>query len=196
MIENNTPTIETKRCILRKFTLDDVDDFYELMSNERVNKYIPLLPFKSKDEAKEFLIKSHIEKYNNVSSYRYAVCVKDINKVIGYVGLSQSECNDFGYAIHEDYWHQGYASEVCEAVLKQLKQDGIEYITATHDVNNPNSGKVMKKLGMQYKYSYHEIWQPKNFMVTFRMYQLNFIDNDFTYMGYWNKYDHLIEDVE
>lgn len=26
---------------------------------------------------------------------------------------------------------------------------------------------------MSYQYSYEELWQPKNFPVTFRMYQLN-----------------------
>lgn len=36
----------------------------------------------------------------------------------------------------------------------------------------------MQALGMRYKYSYEEMWQPKNFLVTFRMYQLNFDGND------------------
>ena len=58
-----------------------------------------------------------------------------------------------------------------------LKQANIPYITATHDVNNPRSGKVMQAVGMEYKYSYEELWQPKNFLVTFRMYQLN-LDGD------------------
>ena len=60
------------------------------------------------------------------------------------------------------------------------------YITATHDRNNPRSGQVMKKLGMQYKYSYEERWMPNNIQVVFRMYQLNFDGSDFTYMNYWN----------
>ena len=50
-----------------------------------------------------------------------------------------------------------------QAVIGQLKQTGIPYITATHDVNNPRSGKVMQTLGMKYQYSYEELWQPKNF---------------------------------
>ena len=44
------------------------------------------------------------------------------------------------------------------------------YITATHDVNNPRSGKVMQAIGMKYQYSYEEYWQPKLYLVTFRMY--------------------------
>ena len=47
---------------------------------------------------------------------------------------------------------------------------------------------------MQYKYSYKELWQPKNYEVTFRMCQLNFDGIDRTYMEYWDKYPHFIED--
>lgn len=31
----------------------------------------------------------------------------------------------------------------------------------------------MQAIGMKYRYSYNELWQPKNKWVTFRMYQLN-----------------------
>ena len=51
-------------------------------------------------------------------------------------------------------------------------------ITATHDVNNPRSGAVMRRLGMKYCYSYKEQWQPKNFPVVFRLYQLHFDGRD------------------
>lgn len=48
---------------------------------------------------------------------------------------------------------------------------------------------------MKYCYSYEEQWQPKNFPVIFRMYQLNFVDNtDFVYRKYWNESEnHFIE---
>ena len=45
----------------------------------------------------------------------------------------------------------------------------------------------MKKMGMKYQYTYEEQWQPKNILVTFRMYQLNLDgQNDRVYMEYWN----------
>lgn len=53
--------------------------------------------------------------------------------------------NDLGYALAKQYWRQGYASEACRAVVAQLREDGLPYITATRDVNNPRSGEVMKK---------------------------------------------------
>ena len=85
------------------------------------------------------------------------------------------------------FWHKGIVTEASKAVVEQLKKDGVLYITATHDVKNPRSGEVMKKLGMNYKYSYEEQWQPKDILVTFRMYQLNFDKNqDRVYKEYWN----------
>ena len=53
----------------------------------------------------------------------------------------------------------------------------------------------MIKVGMKYCYSYEEQWQPKDFLVIFRMYQLNFNDNtDFVYKKYWDESDnHFVE---
>ena len=52
----------------------------------------------------------------------------------------------------------------------------------------------MKQVGMKYQYSYEEQWQPKNLLVTFRMYQINFKNNIGVYKKYWNNYNiHFIE---
>lgn len=83
--------------------------------------------------------------------------------------------------------YQQSDNEAGKAVIKQVKADGIPYITATHDVKNPRSGGVMKQLGMAYQYSYEEQWQPKDISVVFCMYQLNLDgQNDRVYKKYWN----------
>ena len=44
----------------------------------------------------------------------------------------------------------------------------------------------MRNIGMRYCYSYEERWQPKDFLVTFRMYQLNLDgDEERVYQKYW-----------
>ena len=55
----------------------------------------------------------------------------------------------------------------------------------------------MKACGMKYCYSYEEQWQPKDFPVVFRMYQLNFDGNDERiYRKYWDRYEnHFVETV-
>ena len=53
----------------------------------------------------------------------------------------------------------------------------------------------MKKLQMEYQYSYEEQWQPKDMLVIFRMYQLNFDgQKDRVYKKYWdNSNVHFVE---
>ncbi|MBE6011416.1 MAG: GNAT family N-acetyltransferase [Lachnospiraceae bacterium] len=190
MIYENTPTIETKRLILRKFTEEDVHDFLKIMSDKEVNTFLPWFPLENLSEAKEFLEKNYLSYYEKASAYRYAICLKESNRPIGYVNLSGGESNDFGYGLRKEFWHKGIVTEAAKTVIEKIKNAGYLYITATHDVNNPRSGEVMKRLGMSYCYSYIENWQPKDIFVTFRMYQLNFNKNDEQiYMGYWNRYE-------
>ena len=75
-------------------------------------------------------------------------------------------------------------TEAGRAVIEQVKKDGLLYITATHDKNNPRSGGVMRNVGMKYQYSYKEQWQPKNILVKFRMYQLNLAENESRVLGH------------
>ena len=112
-----------------------------------------------------------------------------------YVTVDTDDSYDMGYALRREFWHRGIVTEACRALVGQLKQDKIPFITATHDRNNPGSGSIMRRIGMKYCYSYEEQWQPKDLLVTFRMYQLNLDgQEDRVYWKYWNRYDiHFIE---
>lgn len=197
LILENTPTIETQRLILRKFTENDLMSLLELLSDAEVNTFLPWFPLKTKAEAMVFLERDYISYYSKPSAYRYAICLKGDSKPIGYVVLSDNESHDLGYGLKKEFWHRGIATEAATSIIERVGKAGYLYITATHDVKNPHSGEVMKKLGMTYRYTYVEQWQPKDIPVTFRMYQLNFDgDEDRTYMEYWNVRDtHFIEKI-
>ncbi len=197
MLCENTPTLETDRLILRKFTEDDLEAYFSIMSDEKANRFLPWFPVKTIEEAKEDLQKKYLDQYEKKSAYQYAICLKKDNIPIGYCGFSGPESCDVGYGLKTEFWHKGIVTEAAAALLRRIQNAGYPYVTATHDIQNPRSGNVMKKLGMTYKYRYVEQWQPKNIPVTFRMYQLNFDGNDSrTYMEYWNRYEnHFIEDL-
>lgn len=186
----NTLKLETERLILRKFTEEDIEALYLLLKDEDVNIFLPWFPVQSIDEAKEFYEKRLANK-----EYAFAICLKEDNEPIGYVKADMDDSHDFGYALSKEFWHRGIVTEASKALVELLKRDGIPYITATHDINNPRSGGVMRQMGMKYCYSYEEQWQPKDFLVTFRMYQLNFDGQDNrVYQKYWNLYDtHFVE---
>lgn len=193
----NTPTLKTERLILRKFTESDMEALFLILKDEEVNKFLPWYPMKNIEETMKFYEEQYISKYAQPQGYAYAICLKEDNLPIGYIKVDTEEHHDLGYGLRKEFWHRGIVTEAGKDVVGQVKKDGLPYITATHDKNNPRSGNVMKKVGMKYCYSYEEQWQPKNFPVIFRMYQLNFDGNtDFVYRKYWNESEnHFIEDI-
>ena len=58
---------------------------------------------------------------------------------------------EIGYCIGRSWWGQGITSEALSAVLDFLFQEvGVESIIAKHAVDNPASGRVMEKAGMNF----------------------------------------------
>lgn len=191
----NTPRLETERLILRKFTEDDLEALYYIHSDEEVNRFLPWFTLRNMEDARAFYEERFMSRYREDRAYNYAVCLKENDYPVGYVNVSMDDSYDFGYGLRREFWHRGIITEAGKAVIEQLRIDEIPYITATHDVNNPRSGRVMKRLGMKYRYSHQEQWQPKNIQVIFRMYQLNLDGNESRiYQRYWNKSEvHFIE---
>ena len=191
----NTPRLETQRLLLRKFTESDLGELYRIYSDVEANRFLPWFPAKSMEDARMFFESRYAAEYAKPQAYAYAICLKENDLPIGYLHVGMDESHDFGYGLRREFWGRGIATEAGRAVIEQLKRDGLPYITATHDRNNPRSGGVMRNLGMKYQYSYEELWQPKNFPVIFRMYQLNLDGGEErVYRKYWDEYSvHFIE---
>ena len=193
----NTPAIETERLLLRRFRPEDIPALFSIYGDREVNTYLPWRPLASCQEAERLFENEYAAAYREPRGYRYAVCLKADDIPIGYVHVDPEGARDLGYALSRAFWHQGIAVEAARAAAAQAKQDGLPSITATHDVNNPRSGSVMRALGMRYQYTYREQWQPKDIPVTFRLYQLNLDGNETrVYWKYWERYAvHNIEDL-
>ena len=163
-------TLNTRRLILRKFNENDLEAFYDIFSDKEVNHFLPWFPLKNLDEAKSFYQERYASIYQKKQRYAYAICLK------------------------KEYWHQGIVSEAVKSIIQQAQKEGLNYLTATHDIKNIHSGHVMKKAGMHYCYSYKEQWIPKNIPVIFRMYQINLDGKKRIYQKYWNQDEHFIEE--
>lgn len=151
-----TMELETDRLILRRFTEDDAECmFINWASREIVTKYLSWFPHKNIEETKE-IIRSWIREYEQTNRYQWAIMLKESNELIGSIGVVRQnesiESAEMGYCIGDDFWFRGYTAEALRCVLKYLFEDiGFNRIAAIHDVNNPNSGAVMKKSGMKYE---------------------------------------------
>lgn len=63
-ISFDIPVLETERLILRKLTLDDLEDMYEYGSDDRVSEYVSWNNHRSLSDTKSFLVHI-IEQYEN-----------------------------------------------------------------------------------------------------------------------------------
>ena len=144
----NTPELETERLRLRRFTAEDAAAILAIFGDVEANTFLPWFPLKSLEEARQLFERQYQPVYRAERGYQYAICLKEDDIPIGYVKVDLDESHDLGYGLRHEFWHRGIAAEATRALVEQVRRDGLPYLTATHDVNNPNSGAVMKKLGM------------------------------------------------
>lgn len=73
------------------------------------------------------------------------------SRIVGSIGFGPYDDEPFelGYWITPDAWGRGYATEAGAAVLGIARSLGISRLAAGHYVDNPASGRVLRKLGFQ-----------------------------------------------
>ena len=70
--------------------------------------------------------------------------------LLGCIGLDEKDgIVELGYWIARPYWGQGIATEAGQAVIDVARMIGHTHLCAGHFVDNPASGKVLRKLGFQ-----------------------------------------------
>lgn len=148
--------LESKRLLLRPFELADAEFMFKnWASSDKVTKYLTWPSHKSVDETKE-VIKNWLDAYEDGSTLNWAIVLKDLNEPIGSIGVVEERLEVYeatiGYCIGDKWWGQGIMAEALKMVIRYLfEEKSYNRIIATHDVNNPNSGKVMQKAGLLYE---------------------------------------------
>lgn len=150
-----TRTIETERLILRQATMDDANAMFHNWANDpKVTKYLTW-PAHSTPEVTKAILQDWITSYERNDYYQWMIQLKDSNigpiGSISVVSLDDKDAKaEIGYCIGRAWWRQGITTEALGAVIGYLfNKTGIQRIEARHDVNNPHSGAVMRKCGMQ-----------------------------------------------
>lgn len=79
---------------------------------------------------------------------RFLVTRASDAEVVGCIGIDPHKGDvELGYWIARPHWGQGYATEAGAAVLDIARTLGHPRIVASHFLDNPASGRVLKKLG-------------------------------------------------
>ena len=145
--------IETSRTILRKFTMDDLDDVAAIFSNPRVMRYLGLNCQPASREETQQILESMIRLWQTKGYGRMAVISKDNNKLIGVAGLRYYEGDaELFYLLDEPYWGKGLATEIGEAILEYgFETHGFPRIIAVTRPANAATLRVLDKLGLKFE---------------------------------------------
>ena len=82
--------------------------------------------------------------------------LKNSHELIGNISavkiIDEIDSIELGWVIGRKWWGNGYTAEAAKRLLEFLFAEvGANRICAGYDINNPNSGRVMQKIGMKYE---------------------------------------------
>lgn len=140
--------LETDHLMLRPITLDDAEDLFEYASDPENTRHT--FPTHQSIEETEWVISNL---FMSSPLGNFAIELKKNGKMIGTCDLRVNESEksaELAYAINKKYWGNGYAPEAAKKLLELAFQDlKIERLWAKFSSENPASGRVMEKIGME-----------------------------------------------
>lgn len=146
--------IQTARLLLRDFETADWEAVQAYACRPEVVRFMPWGPNDeqdSRDYVSRAMAGAAAETRDN---FELAVVDRADGCLVGGAGLSvrsQLHRQGFlGYCLHSEVWGRGYATEAAAALVPfGFEQLGLHRITATCDVDNAASARVLEKVGMQ-----------------------------------------------
>jgi ribosomal-protein-alanine N-acetyltransferase len=152
---------------LKPFLPHMAQELASIANDERVqatdiNFSLPFLP----EHALE-AIKRYIFEWNQNNCYHFAIFSDKLSnerkqELIGCISLRVHTSHlmaDLGYWLGYNYWNKGICTKVASEMVKfAFIEFNAQKIYAQHMGNNPASGRVMQKIGMQQEGYLREHW--------------------------------------
>lgn len=145
------PTLETKRLYLVEMDYQYDQDYFEIMSQEKVTKYYGIETLKSREEARRF-IDTFQKLFEENRGMRWGIILKETEKFIGTVGLNNLKKSDkkaeIGFELHPSNWRRGLTMEATKEILTySFEELDLFRIGAITFPENTASNQLLKKAG-------------------------------------------------
>ena len=136
----------TERLLLRPAWPEDWDQVLDGIADEGVVMNLARAPWPySEADARWWTAQPQDQRFPN-----FLIVESSTGRVIGSIGLAtDGDAAEFGYWLARSAWGKGYATEAGRGVLRVARALGHRWIRAGHFIDNPNSGKVLRKLGFR-----------------------------------------------
>ena len=141
---------ETERCIIRETIVEDVDAFYQIYADPSITRYMDKL-YENPEDEREYT-RQYIDKIYGFYGYgMWTVLNRENGQVIGRAGITWRagfDIPELGFMIGKAFQRQGYAYEVCRAILDYSKKElGFTQMQTLVRAGNKASLQLCRKLG-------------------------------------------------
>jgi len=145
--------LETKRLLLRRLIMNDLNDLFALYRDPEIRKYFPegVLTLKETKEELEWHMNGH-PTYPELGLW--ATIHKETRKFIGRCGLLPWDIDgrlevEIAYLLDKSFWHQGLATEAAQGILKYgFEKLNLSRLICLIDPENIASQRVAARIGM------------------------------------------------
>jgi RimJ/RimL family protein N-acetyltransferase len=141
----------SERLFLRPGWPEDWEEVLTRIADEGVVRNLATAPWPyTAEDAKSFAQRPQDAR---LPHFVVTLPTADGAKLIGSAGISRdpgtAEDVELGYWIARDHWGQGYATEAARALVCLARALGHRRLVADHFVDNPASGRVLRKAGFR-----------------------------------------------
>jgi RimJ/RimL family protein N-acetyltransferase len=138
----------TNRLLLRPAWPEDAETLFGGIADEGVVRNLATAPWPYLPEhAREFVMRKQDPRFPVFLITRPGY---EGSQLVGCIGIHpDGDEAELGYWIARTFWGQGYATEAAKGVLEVARLLGHDRLTAGHFLDNPASGRVLRKLGFR-----------------------------------------------
>jgi RimJ/RimL family protein N-acetyltransferase len=147
--------LETPRLAIREFTMDDVDNLFDLNSDPEVMRYLTGGRPTPREEIRDTVIPFHLAVYDRLDRLgTWAAESSATGEFLGWfhfraAGGTDITNIDLGYRLRRPAWNKGYATEGSRALINMGFADlGVQRVFGHTMTVNTASRRVLEKCGL------------------------------------------------
>lgn len=148
------PYIDLGDYVLRDMMLSDKHEYFNILGDERVNKYLSDEDIPKDAASAELEIKFWSSLFYRKLCVFWGIAEKKSNKLIGTIGFNswsvQNRRTEVSYDLHPDYWRQGITSLALKKVIDfAFNKMAVTRIEARTMIDNDPSQRMLDKFKFQ-----------------------------------------------
>jgi len=157
--------LETDRLVLRRFTMDDVENLVGLDADPDVMRFVNGGVPTSRDQIETEFLPAFLDYYQRYREYGFWAAIgRSSGEFLGWfhfrprpgTALDQAE---LGYRLRKSAWGRGFATEGSRALIRKgFTEFGVQRVTAEAMAANVASRRVMEKAGLTLVRIFRQPW--------------------------------------